>query len=192
VEAAVQLQVLRREAQQIDIFRRGRQPAEAFIQIVAVLEERTAGAGGQFRQNIGAGNGRAERSASAAGIIRGIGIKPAGVQRADDHIGLDGALENVRLFLDVLRRKGVEAGRNKHDGALSRRDRHSLYEFLQIGERGEGSLLQIGERAGANHDAGPQAQQRVVQFGPVIREIQADLAGHGINRARSVGWRVAM
>jgi len=54
VKAAVQLQVLRRKAQQIDIFRRGRQPAEAFIQIVAVLEERTAGAGGQFRQNIGA------------------------------------------------------------------------------------------------------------------------------------------
>ncbi len=66
--------------------------------------------------------------------------------------------------------------------ALSRRDRHSLYNFLQIGERGEGPLLQIGERAGANHDAGPQAQQRLVQFRPVVRKIQADLAGHRINR----------
>src|ERR1035438_7509135 len=46
VKAAVQLQVLRREAQQVDIFRRGRQPPEAFIQVIAVLVECSARAGG--------------------------------------------------------------------------------------------------------------------------------------------------
>src|ERR1035438_1271661 len=52
VIAAVELQVLRRESQHIDIFRTGRQQVQPFLEAVVVMKERAAGAVGKLLQYI--------------------------------------------------------------------------------------------------------------------------------------------
>ena len=96
MKAAVGPQVLRREAQQVEILRRRRQPAEALLESVAVFKQRSAGAPRQFRHQRRRHIHRCQAAPPAGRDVEpGIGVEPASVQRTDDHLGAD------RLFNDA-------------------------------------------------------------------------------------------
>ena len=116
MKAAVQLEVLRRKAQHINILRPGGYALESLDQVVAVVEVRASRAFGQIREGFLIGESDSRRvlnlhgrrgaadGAGLAGIATGNdGVKTARIQRADNDIGADGAVHDfgpLRLHVD--------------------------------------------------------------------------------------------
>ena len=96
---AVQFQILRRKAQQVRVFRRGRRAREGRVHIVVVLKEDAVGAIRQFGQYVRFHQGGVARvlllDPSGIGVpadFTGVGssaggVKTARVDRVDGHAG---------------------------------------------------------------------------------------------------------
>src|ERR1700722_5522367 len=107
MEAAIQFQILGRKAEYVGILRRGSDPPQSLIQVVAVVEEGPASSVRQYGQHIGvSGSGRdrikgfpscdqrVERGL-LGDIARRTGhVEAARVDRADDGLGMESTLND--------------------------------------------------------------------------------------------------
>src|SRR5438445_7856299 len=123
MKGAVQLEILRREGQHVKVLRPGVHPPEAFIQIVVVVEEGSAGALRQFRQDVILDKsllapeirlhslGVDTESGWLAGIAaRNDDVEASCIERADDHVGTVRTVDDFRLIVYQIERRNEAWG----------------------------------------------------------------------------------